>query len=514
MVYQTFVKFGLLNEQNNLSESGSPSRKRLKAGQISPIGLAALAIGIMSPALGLFALWGPMEAAAGPITPLVFLASAALALPTAVSYAFLNAEVPSAGAACTWLWRAASPGCGYLVGLVMTTYFVFAAVAQPLLFGMFFRDLLGLCGIQAEGLWALLLAVPVITIPVMWSTYRGAEASTKLAVILMSIESVVVIALSVTIIHTQSVVPGGVNLQPLNPAAATHSFNGFWTAMLLGVLAFCGFDVVSTAAEETHAPREYLPKTIILTVVGISLFWAFNSWAFTLGMPESLVARYSADGLTAVTPLAAQFWGFGKSLVVLTAITGICAVYITGALGASRIIFALARHRLLPQFLARLDGGAAVPRTALHVVFAATIIGDVIALLAFHNGLTAFTWWANALVFFATLTFAAVNVSSFLYFRRIARPRYRPLLHLLIPLLGVSSTLYLMYQSFFVALWNSGFETGQSVVYFCLSLFAVLLIVVLLVRSRYPALLEGAPPVEAEETCEPEPGRVISEPAP
>lgn len=496
-----------------MSES-HPSRKRLKAGQISPIGLAALAIGIMSPALGLFALWGPMEAAAGPIAPLVFLASAALALPTAIAYASLNAVVPSAGAACTWLWRAASPSCGYLVGLVMTTYFVFAAVAQPLLFGMFFRDLLGLCGIPSDGLWVLLLAIPVITIPVMWSAYRGAEASTKLAVTLMTIESAVVIALSFTILHTQSAIAGGINLQPFNPAAATHGFNGFWTAMLLGVLAFCGFDVVSTAAEETNAPREYLPKTIILTVAGIALFWAINSWVFTLALPEDLVARYSAEGLTAVTPLAARFWGFGKALVVLTGITGICAVYITSALGASRIIFALARHRLLPEFLARLQGEAAVPHRALHVVFAATVIGDVIALLAFHNGLTAFTWWANALVFFATLTFAAVNASSFLYFRRVAPAQYKPVAHLVIPLLGASSTLYLMYQSFFVALWSSGFGTGQSVVYFCLALFAVLLVVVALVRGRYPTLLEGAPPIEAEETREPESGGVISDPLP
>ena len=39
---------------------------RLKTGQIGLFGLTALAIGVVSPALGLFALWGPMEAAAGP----------------------------------------------------------------------------------------------------------------------------------------------------------------------------------------------------------------------------------------------------------------------------------------------------------------------------------------------------------------------------------------------------------------------------------------------------------------
>src|SRR5580700_7824125 len=79
---------------------------RLKANTIGPWGLAALAIGITSPAMGLYALWGPMQVAAGPITPLIFLAAMVLILPTAISYALLNQEAPSAGAACTWLWRA------------------------------------------------------------------------------------------------------------------------------------------------------------------------------------------------------------------------------------------------------------------------------------------------------------------------------------------------------------------------------------------------------------------------
>ena len=482
-----------------MNDTHGNSNIRLKAGQISPIGLAALAIGIMSPALGLFALWGPMQAAAGPIAPLVFLASAGLALPTALSYAFLNAEAPSAGAASTWLWRAVSPAAGYLAGLTMTTYFVFAALAQPLLFGIFLRDLLAFLGLAADGLWLLLVAVPLITLPVAWSAYRGAESSTRLAVTLMTIESTVVVALSATIVHSQSTTPVGISLQPFNPFAMTHGITGFWAAMLLGILAFCGFDVVSTAAEETHAPREHLPKAIVLTVVGIAVFWAINAWIFTLGIPHELVVRYSADGFSAITPLAAKFWGWGKLFVILTAITGICAVYITGALGASRIIFALARHGLLPRTLAHLDGSGRVPRRALTVVFAAVIAGDTAGILAFGNGLVAFTWWANALVFFATLTFTAVNVANILYFRRVAPSRYKRLPNLLVPLTGAISTLYVMYESFFVALWGSDFRTGRSVVYVCMVIFIFFVALVWLVSSKWPERLRGPAPIEARE---------------
>lgn len=53
----------------------SESAPRLKANVIGPLGLAALVIGMTSPAIGLYAMCGPIEATAGPIVPLVFLSA-------------------------------------------------------------------------------------------------------------------------------------------------------------------------------------------------------------------------------------------------------------------------------------------------------------------------------------------------------------------------------------------------------------------------------------------------------
>ena len=66
----------------------------------------------------------------------------AMTLPTAISYALLNRDAPSAGAACTWLWTAVHPMIGFQAGLLMATYFLMAAIAQPLMFALFFLDLL------------------------------------------------------------------------------------------------------------------------------------------------------------------------------------------------------------------------------------------------------------------------------------------------------------------------------------------------------------------------------------
>src|ERR1700733_12075530 len=166
---------------------------RLKRGAIGPIGLAALAIGILSPALGLYALWPPIQASAGPIAPLVYICAMFMALPTAISYAVLNAEAPAAGGASTWLWQSVSPSVGYVIGLIMATYFLIGAVSQPLLFGLFAQDLLAFMGYGSGGRPAMILSVFIATIPIIWMTRKGAEASVKTAVILMCVESTVVV---------------------------------------------------------------------------------------------------------------------------------------------------------------------------------------------------------------------------------------------------------------------------------------------------------------------------------
>jgi amino acid transporter len=264
--------------------------------------------------------------------------------------------------------------------------------------------------------------------------------------------------------------------------------------MILGVLAFCGFDVVSTAAEEAHAPRQHLPKAILLTVIGMAVFWAFNAWAFTLSSPVEQVRQYTAQGLTAVTPMAQAFWGYGSLFVILTAFTGLTAVYISSMQGTSRIVFSLARHGLLPRKLSQLAGEKRVPKNAVLLILLAVIILDLVSLYALGNGLDSFTWWANALVFFATLTFLAVNLANILYFWRFECRQFRAVHNLLVPLIGVLLNSYLIYAAFFSSLWSGDWRTGKSVVLACVILLVMQIGTVLLMRHIKPELFcRGAP---------------------
>lgn len=474
------------------------SGNKLQRGTIGPIGLAALAIGILSPALGLYALWPPIQAETGPIAPLVYVCAMLLALPTAISYAVLNAQAPAAGAGSTWLWDAVSPTAGYVLGLTMATYFLMGAIAQPLLFGLFLADLFRFLGIDAGAIWPIAVSISVSTGLVVWFTRGGAGMSIRNAVILMVIESVVVIALSVTIFAAKAGAPEGISFAPFDPASATGGGNAFWRAIIIGVLAYAGFDVVSTAAEETNAPRRHLPRAILYTVIGITIFWVSNAWIYTQGSTVEDIKRFTGQGMTAVTPMATQYWGQGSIVIILTAFTGVLAIYIASVISSSRVLFALARHGLLPAFLAKLHPHHRIPINAMALVFVTVVVSAAATMLLLGNGIAGFLWWSNAMVFFFTLTFIGVNIANIFYFRRVLPERFRILPNLVVPLLGLATNLYLLYNAFFVALWFDPSGNGKSTVVACLGLLTVWVMLAGLVRIFRPALLSGPSPIGAD----------------
>ena len=196
--------------------------------------------------------------------------------------------------------------------------------------------------------------------------------------------------------------------------------------------------------------------------------------------------------------MAQNYWGWGSLIVIVTAFTGLTAVYISSVQGTSRILFALARHGVLPKGLARLSGPKRVPRNAVLGVLGAVVVLDAATLVALKNGLESFTWWANGLVFFATLTFPAVNVANFLYFIRFARGEFNKILNLLVPIVGVALNAYLIYAAFFDALWSSDARTGKSVVGACVVLLAFQIAAVVWIRVLKPSLLAHDAPIGAE----------------
>jgi amino acid transporter len=367
-------------------------------------------------------------------------------------------------------------------------------------------------GIPLAGRQTMLVSLFAITGIVVWSTRKGVDTSVRTAVILMIIESSVVVALALTILAVKLPQSSGMLFGPFNLRQASGGLGGFWRALIMGVLAFAGFDVVSTAAEETLAPHRQIPRATLLTVLGTGTFWVLCSWIYTLAVPPAAVEQYTHQGMTAVTPLARIYWGGGSLLIVLTALTGVIAIFISSVLATSRLIFALARHGLLPHRCADLHPIHRVPSNAMRLVFLIVVLCNVITIAVTSNGVAGFVWWSNTMVFFLTLTFAGVNLANFLYFRRVVAQRFRWHLNLLVPALGLGANICLLYEAFFRTLLISNSGAARSAVIFCLAVLCVWCACALIVRRIAPHRLRGAPPIAVSRCVKSEfPDEQVSE---
>jgi amino acid transporter len=463
------------------------SEKTLRAGAMSTLGLAALGAVMMAPALGIYANLGLIGAESGRAAPAVFLLALLCTLPTAVSYALISREIPSAGSAYTWLSDSLTPEIGMWIGSLAAAMYFFAVILQPILFGLFFNDLLNsVFGVQTGyGTW--LLGVLVSTAVVATLAYPGIQVSAKGSIVLMVCELTVVFALAGTILAVL-LGKGQLNFTPFNPLSALHGRHGLFAGLIFALLTFVGFGVITTAAEETRSPRETIPRVLILACVLLGLFWAITAWPFSLALPDQAWAKQVAQGINPVAVAAREYWKSLSIIVTLTALSAVLGVYLASIVGYARIVFAMGRDGTLPGWFARLHPKYQVPWNAQHIVLGVTVLAD--AIWAKWLGIyLSYDWWGTAVVFFAMISNIFVNVGCTVYYFRFKRPAFHWLWHAAVPVLGVVTSALPLYYSFGPDLWHSGWQKGQSVILFCLSVTVISVLYTAGLRKWRPEVL-------------------------
>jgi putrescine importer len=452
-------------EQQPVGSKAAKSGGTLKRNSLGLLGVGTLGAVMLSPALGLYGNFAAMETTAGPISAFIFILGLVIALPSAISYAMVSRELPAAGSAYTWLWRATRPALGAWVGWIMATYYVIVMFLQPIIFGLFFNELLAWFGISA-GKLSYVIGVLLATAIVIPAVYRDVQVSARTALILMVFEMITVLALSVTIL----VVLGGkghVSAAPFNPGNATGGFSAISTAALFGILAFTGFDAASTVAEEAKTPKSLVPVATIISVLVVGAFWIFTSWAFSLSTPASHVAALANQGVTPITPIAGHYWHRGDVVVTITGLTASLGCYIAGMVAIGRVLFAMGRDDVMPGLFGRLHRRYGTPWYVLHMAFLLVIVICVVV-AAIAGPFKVWIWCGSATVFFALVTYAFVHIGNISYYWRYKRASFNWFWSGLIPAIGLGVIGYALYKSFFKGLWNSGFAMGQSIVLFAI----------------------------------------------
>jgi amino acid transporter len=353
----------------------------------------------------------------------ILLAMIAMSL-TAVSYGRMARAYPSAGSAFTYVGRELSCSLGYITGWSIALDYVL----NPTICVIYSSQQAHVF-IPEIPYWVWVVAFTAILTVL---TAQGVKVSARVNTLLalgMGVVVVVYFAAATLYIFHHPHVGTAFLAHPLYDAK-TWTTSGILGGTSLAVLAYMGFDGISTLSEEAKKPRDVLPATV-LTCVAIGLLSALEVYAAQLVWPSS--ERFP-DLDTAFSFVAQRAWAPLFGVVGLTLIVGSVGGGITGQLAAARLLYGMGRGGALPKsFFGAIDPKRHVPRNNVLFLGAVTV-GASLFLPLIAGEATGFELASSLLNFGALIAFMGVNASAFARF--FWRAPQRTLLNFAMPALG------------------------------------------------------------------------------
>ncbi|MEW1958295.1 amino acid permease [Kineococcus sp. NPDC059986] len=357
---------------------------------------------------GIFVLTG--EAAgtrAGPAVTLSFVIAGVVCALAALCYAEFASTVPVAGSAYTFSYASLGEVVAWIIGWDLILELALGAATVAVGWSSYAADLLSqTLGLRVpEWLYSTdpsptqpnLIAAAVILVltgVLCVGTKASARVNAVVVAIKLTVVAVVIVAglFFVKVSNWSPFVPptgsrGAVSTPPdpslwqdLGVPLGTFGLGGVLTAAALVFFAFIGFDIVATAAEETKNPQRDVPRGIFGSLAVCTVLYVLVSLVVT-GM-----VRY--DRISVEAPLANAFRAVGAdvvaTLISVGSVVGLLTVMMVLMLGQNRVLFAMARDRLIPSWFSKVDGRTGVPLritavtgVVVAVVAAVTPISDL-----------------------------------------------------------------------------------------------------------------------------------------
>ncbi|BCJ51818.1 porin [Actinoplanes sp. NBRC 14428] len=205
-------------------------------------------------------------------------------------------------------------------------------------------------------------------------------------------------------------------------------------ATSIAVLSFLGFDGIAMLAEEARGGSRAIGRAMAGALLVTGLLFIAQTWvaAVLTPDPQALIAGGDPDGTAfyAAAAVAAGPW-LGTLCAFATAVAWGLPDSMVAQVAISRLLYAMARDRQLPNFLAKVSRKRNVPRNAIWLVAAVSL-----ALGLWMNGRGDGISLLSSLINFGALTaFLLLHLSVIVHylFRQGSRNLFA---HLLMPLTG------------------------------------------------------------------------------
>lgn len=346
---------------------------------------------------GIFVLTGLAVQVAGPLAIIAFALNGLVALLTALAYAELSSAYPESGGGAVFIRKALPPPFGFLSAWLLWFAYIAACTLYARAFGSYLLELFHELGWYGGPAYPFVLGVAVmITIGFVALNLIGTHFMSR-AENTFTIAKIMI--LGVFILAGLWWIAGHPALSALH-FGGSSTVGGMVAAMGLTFIAFEGFDLISTVAEEIKDPQRNIPRAIFISL-GVSLIIYLLVIFVALARMGPL--RLGSGGEVAMVEAAVEFFGtFGFWLMLTGGFLATMSALNATMLSSSRVSFAMGREGFLPRRFAVLSPRFRTP------VLAVVATGVVIIIVAGLPDLNAIASGASVIFL---LIFALVNLS-------------------------------------------------------------------------------------------------------
>lgn len=316
--------------------------------------------------------YGVLDARTNGAVALVYLVATIAMGFTAWSYAEMSRVVPHAGSVFAYASRGIGPRTGFLAGwLAMLDYVLIPSVAY--LF-------------SGIALHALVPAVPawVFTVAAFAGTtvlnLAGVRVAAQAGFVVLVGELIV---LAVFLVAGVATIAGGGAVRPwLSPLTSLGALDAsaVANAVSVAVLSYLGFDAIASFAEEHEGDARHVGQAIGGCLVVAGLAFVAQTWLVSIlsvDTPAALAAAPDRQGTAFYDVTRAAIGPWLATVLAVTKAVGPMFAAMTGQAAAARLLYGMARDGTLPGALAEVDDARGVPRTALVVTAALTLVVSV-----------------------------------------------------------------------------------------------------------------------------------------
>ncbi|HLN77772.1 MAG TPA: APC family permease [Nocardioidaceae bacterium] len=415
-----------------------------------------------------FGIFGSVFQGSGGMVALAYAIGMVAMMFTALSYAQMSRAFPMAGSVYSYAGRGIAPPVGFLSGWMILLDYVLVPGLLYLIASIAMNSL-----VPSVPVWLWLVGFVVLNTVV---NYMGIEMTARVNKIML-IGELVILAIFI-VIGIVALAQGkgrGFQWSPIYNAD-TFSWALVFGAVSIAVLSFLGFDGISMLAEENKESARAIGKAMIAALLLAGTLFIVQTWVASLLVPnpDQLISKGDPGGtafydaarvaagswLASLTALATAIaWGFANSLVAQAA--------------TSRLLYAMARDRQLPSFLAKVHPKHAVPVNAT-LLTALVSLGLGLYMASRDDGITLLSTLVN---FGALTAFLVLHVSvvSHYLIRNKSRNYWS---HLIAPVIGFVILFYVVINA----------QVAAQTLGFVWLAIGVVLLVVLIATGRRPEL--------------------------